>query len=92
MSKIKEWYKLLTFGEVKRYNKFLLWMLFDSFVMTLPYGFVIAAIYFFMYPVMGLSDSLPEQKLWILAAILLVQSIVYFLIRKNLIFTVVPVW
>ncbi|MCR4713061.1 MAG: ABC transporter ATP-binding protein/permease [Treponemataceae bacterium] len=83
MSKIKSWYELLTFGEGKRYNKFLLWMLLDSFVMTLPYGFVILAIYVFMYPLMGLTNSIPETKAWILAGILLAQAVTYFLIRQK---------
>lgn len=92
MSKIKSWYELLTFGEGKRYNKFLLWMLLDSFVMTLPYGLVILAIYIFMHPLMGITNSIPEKKHGFLQEFFWLRRLHIFLSGRNLIFTVAPAW
>lgn len=83
MTKIKDWFEMLCFGDTRRYSKLLLWFLLDSVIATIPYSIVILAIYVFLIPVAGEGQLLPVSKLWMLTGVLAVQAFCYFLVRRK---------
>jgi len=83
MKDFKKWFNTVTFGETKKYEKLVLWNFLDSFVVTIPYGVMLIAIYLLLIPVASPSESLPLTPLWILCGVLLAQIIVYYFISKQ---------
>ena len=83
MKDFKKWFNTVTFGETKKYEKLVLWNFLDSFVVTIPYGVMLIAIYLLLIPVASPSDPLPLTPLWILCGVLLAQIIVYYFISKQ---------
>lgn len=83
MSKIKLWFHTITFGETKKYIKLTLWNFLDSFVVTLPYGVMLIAIYLLLMPLADATYPLPINRLWILCGVLLLQCLAYFFIRRK---------
>ncbi|SHH87343.1 ATP-binding cassette, subfamily B [Sporobacter termitidis DSM 10068] len=83
MRKFKKWFRLVTFGETKKYVRLFLWNFLDSFVMALPYGVMLAAIYLLLIPLAAPAAPLPLSRLWILCGVLLGQTVVYFFIRRR---------
>lgn len=83
MSSFKIWFRNVTFGETGKYIKLFLWNFLDSFVAAIPYAVMVIAIYLLLMPIADFSQKLPLNRLWILCGILLVQTVVYFFIRRN---------
>jgi ATP-binding cassette subfamily B protein IrtB len=83
MKDFKKWFNTVTFGETKKYEKLVLWNFLDSFVVTIPYGVMLIAIYLLLIPVASPSEPLPLTPLWILCGVLLAQIIVYYFISKQ---------
>ena len=71
------WFHTVTFGETKKYVMLSLWNFLDSFVVTIPYGVMIIAIYMLLIPVADPSAALPLNRLWILCGVLLAQTVAY---------------
>ena len=83
MKGFKEWFSTMTLGQTKKYLKLLGWCLFDSFVVSIPYGVMVMAMYSLLSPIANSESSLPVNRLWILAGILLIQLIGYLFIRRK---------
>ncbi len=77
------WFHTVTFGETKKYVMLSLWNFLDSFVVTIPYGVMIIAIYMLLIPVADPSAALPLNRLWILCGVLLAQTVAYYFIRRR---------
>lgn len=48
--KIKEWFQMMTLGQPYKYLRLMLWCLFDSIVMSIPYGLMLGAVYYLLAP------------------------------------------
>ena len=83
MKGFKEWFGTMTLGQTKKYLKLLGWCLFDSFVASIPYGVMVMAMYSLLSPIANPESSLPVNRLWFLAGILLIQLIGYLFIRRK---------
>ena len=81
--KIKEWFRMMTLGQQEKYLKLMLWCLFDSVVMSVPYGLMLGAVYYLLTPLEQTKASLPTTALWLVAGGFLAQLIVYFFIRQK---------
>lgn len=83
MNDFREWFHTMTLGQTKKYIKLLIWCLFDSFVVSIPYAVLVMAVYVFLIPVASPSVSLPVDRIWILTGVLVAQFIGYLFIRKK---------
>lgn len=80
---MRQWFKTMTFGESKRFLQILGWDLFDSLVMSVPYGLMLGAVYYLLVPLSNPGATLPALYLWLVAGGLLVQFIAYNFIRQK---------
>lgn len=83
MKRFREWFQTMTLGQTKKYIKLLLWCLFDSFVVSIPYAVMVLAVYVLLIPVSSPETPLPMNRIWILVGILLAQFVSYLFIRKK---------
>ena len=81
--KIKEWFQMMTLGQPYKYLRLMLWCLFDSIVMSIPYGLMLGAVYYLLAPLAQPGTALPTTALWLLVGGFLVQLIAYFFIRQK---------
>lgn len=44
--KFREWFQMMTLGHPGQYMRLMAWCLFDSIVMSVPYGLMLGAVYF----------------------------------------------
>jgi len=83
MKDFKKWFQAITFGETKKYIQLSLWNFLDSFVVTIPYAVMLIAIYLLLMPLAAPENPLPQNRLWILCTILLLQTFLYYFIRRK---------
>lgn len=83
MKRFQQWFRTMTLGQTKKYIKLLVWSLFDSFVVSVPYAVMIMAIYVFLIPVTSPETELPLSRIWMLSGVLLAQFISYLFIRRK---------
>jgi len=83
MNGFREWFHTMTLGQTKKYIKLLIWCLFDSFVVSIPYAVLVMAVYVLLIPVASPFISLPVNRIWILTGVLIAQFIGYLFIRKK---------
>lgn len=83
MRGFKEWFNTMTLGQTKKYLRLLLWCLFDSFVVSIPYAVMVLAVYVLLTPIASPDQQLPIDRIWILVGILAVQFISYLFVRKK---------
>ena len=81
--RFREWFQMMTLGHPGKYLRLMAWCLFDSIVMSVPYGLMLGAVYFLLAPLAKSEAALPTGALWGLAAGFLAQLIVYFFIRQK---------
>ena len=81
--KFRDWFQMMTLGHPGKYLRLMAWCLFDSIVMSVPYGLMLGAVYFLLVPLAEPGAALPTGVLWGLAAGFLAQLIVYFFIRQK---------
>ena len=81
--KIKEWFQMMTLGQPYKYLRLMLWCLFDSIVMSIPYGLMLGAVYYLLAPLAQPGTALPTTALWLLVGGFLAQLIAYFFIRQK---------
>ena len=81
--KIKEWFQMMTLGQPYKYLRLMLWCLFDSIVMSIPYGLMLGAVYYLLAPLAQPGTALPTTALWLLVGGFLAQLIAYFFIRQH---------
>lgn len=63
--KIKEWFQMMTLGQPYKYLRLMLWCLFDSIVMSIPYGLMLGAVYYLLAPLAQPGTALPTTALWL---------------------------
>lgn len=79
-----EWYDTITYGERRRYGGFVAWLYFDSLFASIPYSVLMIAVYVILEPIIGGDGSLDvTSPLWVMTGVLLVQTILYALIRRK---------
>ena len=81
--RFREWFQMMTLGHPGKYLRLMAWCLFDSIVVSVPYGLMLGAVYFLLAPLAKSEAALPTGALWGLAAGFLAQLIVYFFIRQK---------
>ncbi|WP_294856572.1 ABC transporter ATP-binding protein [uncultured Oscillibacter sp.] len=80
---MKQWFETVTLGQPAQYLRLLRWSLFDSIVMSVPYGLMLGAVYYLLVPLESPGTPLPVQNLWMFAGGLLAQFIAYNFIRQK---------
>ena len=83
MRGFKEWFNTMTLGQTKKYLRLLLWCLFDSFVVSIPYAVMVLAVYVLLTPIASPDQQLPIDRIWILVGILALQFVSYLFVRKK---------
>nr|MCR5499776.1 ABC transporter ATP-binding protein/permease [Acetatifactor sp.] len=83
MKGFREWFHTMTLGQTKKYIRLLLWCLFDSFVVSIPYAVMVLAVYVLLIPVASPGLQLPLDRVWLLVGILGAQFISYLFVRKK---------
>ena len=83
MRGFKEWFNTMTLGQTKKYMRLLLWCLFDSFVVSIPYAVMVLAVYVLLTPIASPDQQLPLDRIWILVGILALQFVSYLFVRKK---------
>ncbi|MBQ4465308.1 MAG: ABC transporter ATP-binding protein [Oscillospiraceae bacterium] len=81
--RLKKWWDIITYGESRRYTRFLVWLLFDSFVASIPSSVLMVAVYLLLAPVLDSTKAYAQKPFWILVGILLVQTAAYALVRRK---------
>lgn len=81
--KRKEWFQMMTLGQPYKYLRLMLWCLFDSIVMSIPYGLMLGAVYYLLIPLAQPGMALPATALWLLVGGFLAQFLIYFFIRQK---------
>lgn len=64
--KIKEWFQMMTLGQPYKYLRLMLWCLFDSIVMSIPYGLMLgrSTICWPPWPSRGRLFRQPPSGFW----------------------------
>ncbi|MCR5328245.1 MAG: ABC transporter ATP-binding protein/permease [Saccharofermentans sp.] len=83
MNGFRDWFHTMTLGQTRKYIKLLIWCLFDSFVVSIPYAVLVMAVYVLLIPVASPFMELPVNRIWILTGVLIAQFIGYLFIRKK---------
>lgn len=83
MRGFREWFHTMTLGQTKKYIRLLLWCLFDSFVVSIPYAVMVLAVYVLLIPIASPGLQLPLDRVWLLVGILGAQFISYLFVRKK---------
>lgn len=80
---VKQWFQMMTLGQPGKYLRLMAWGLFDSIVMSVPYGLMLGAVYFLLIPLANPGASLPVWNLWLLVGGLFAQFVAYNFIRQK---------
>lgn len=78
-----KWLDIITYGDKRKYVKFILWLFLDSFVASIPSSILMCAVYFFLAPVLDKTIAYEQRPFWILAGILLIQTVAYAIVRRK---------
>lgn len=78
-----KWWDIITYGDKKRYGKFIAWLFLDSFVASIPSSILMVAVYMFLAPVLDTAKAFEQRPFWILSGILLVQTVIYAIVRRK---------
>ncbi|MBQ8967446.1 ABC transporter ATP-binding protein [Ruminococcus sp.] len=77
------WWDTITYGDSKKYGKFIAWLFFDSLVASIPSSIMMIAVYYFLAPVLDKTKAYEQKSFWVLAGILLAQTIAYAIVRRK---------
>lgn len=80
---MKQWFETITFGESKKFMRIVGWALFDSIIMSIPYGLTLSAIYFLLLPLETPGTELLTKNLWLIVLGLFAQFVVYNFVRQK---------
>lgn len=80
---MKKWFHTMTLGQPGKYVKLLLWVLFDSFVASIPSAVMLMVMYLLLLPVVTPDMQLQTKQLWIMCGVLLCQFIGYNFVRQK---------
>ncbi len=78
-----KWRDIITYGDSGKYMRFIAWLLFDSFVASIPSGVMMCAVYLLLAPVLDKTQAYEQKPFWVLVGILLLQTIIYALVRRK---------
>ncbi len=78
-----KWLDIITYGDKKKYAKFILWLFLDSFVASIPSSILMCAVYLFLSPVLDKTKVYEQMPFWILTGILVLQTIAYAIVRRK---------
>lgn len=78
-----KWLDIITYGDKRKYVKFILWLFLDSFVASIPSSILMCAVYFFLAPVLDKTSAYEQKPFWILTGILLFQTVAYAIVRRK---------
>ena len=78
-----KWLDIITYGDKKKYVKFILWLFLDSFVASIPSSILMCAVYYFLSPVLDKTKAYEQMPFWILTGILVLQTIAYAIVRRK---------
>ncbi|MDO4422982.1 MAG: ABC transporter ATP-binding protein [Eubacteriales bacterium] len=78
-----KWLDIITYGDKRKYVKFILWLFLDSFVASIPSSILMCAVYFFLAPVLDKTSAYEQKPFWILTGILLIQTVAYAIVRRK---------
>ena len=78
-----KWLDIITYGDSKKYAKFILWLFLDSFVASIPSSILMCAVYLFLSPVLDKTKVYEQMPFWILTGILVLQTIAYAIVRRK---------
>lgn len=78
-----KWRDIITYGDSGKYMRFIVWLLFNSFVASIPSGVMMCAVYLLLAPVLDKTQAYEQKPFWVLAGILLLQTVLYALIRRK---------
>lgn len=82
-NRFSKWFDIVTYGDKAKYIRFIIWLFIDSFVASIPSGVMMVAIYLLLAPIMTDTAVYEQKPLWILVGILLVQTLIYALVRRK---------
>ena len=77
------WLDIITYGDRRKYARFIAWLFFDSFVASIPSSVLMVAVYLLLAPILDSTQVYTQKTLWILVAILLAQTITYAIVRRK---------
>ena len=77
------WLDIITYGDRRKYARFIAWLFFDSFVASIPSSVLMVAVYLLLAPILDSTQVYTQKTLWILVGILLAQTITYAIVRRK---------
>ena len=81
--RFRKWKDIITYGDSKKYVRFIAWLFLDSFVASIPSSVLMCAVYLFLSPILDSSMAYEQKPFWILVGILAVQTIAYAIVRRK---------
>ncbi len=81
--KAAKWWDIITYGDSGKYIKFIAWLFLDSFIASIPSSVLMVAVYYLLAPILDSTKAYEQKPFWILVGILLVQTVVYAVIRRK---------
>ena len=81
--KAAKWWDIITYGDSGKYTKFIAWLFLDSFIASIPSSVLMVAVYYLLAPILDSTKAYEQKPFWILVGILLVQTVVYAVIRRK---------
>ena len=81
--KFAKWWNIITYGDSRKYAKFIAWLLLDSFVASIPSSVLMVAVYYLLAPILDSTKAYEQKPFWVLVGILLVQTICYAAVRRK---------
>lgn len=81
--KLAKWWDIITYGDSGKYTKFIAWLFLDSFVASIPSSVLMVAVYYLLAPILDSTKAYEQKPFWILAGILLIQTIAYAIVRRK---------
>ena len=77
------WLDIITYGDRRKYARFIAWLFFDSFVASIPSSVLMVAVYLLLAPILDSTQVYTQKTLWILVGILLAQTVAYAIVRRK---------
>ena len=80
---LAKWWDIITYGDSRKYTKFIAWLFLDSFVASIPSSVLMIAVYLLLAPILDSTKAYEQTPFWILVGILLVQTVAYAIVRRK---------
>lgn len=83
MHKLKNWLRIVTLGQPRKFGGIALWLFFDNYIASIPHGLILGAVYLLLQPLFNPGMAVPVTSIVILCGVLLVQTIVYYFVARR---------